>query len=34
MMFVLGMIFGACIGLLICSLCVISGRSKHDDGGK
>lgn len=31
MMFVLGMIFGACIGLLICSLCVISGRDTYDD---
>ena len=31
MMFVLGMIFGACIGLLICSLCVISGMGTYDD---
>ena len=31
MMFVLGMIFGACIGLLICSLCVISDRGTYDD---
>ena len=31
MMFVLGMIFGAYIGLLICSLCVISGRGTYDD---
>ena len=31
MMFVLGMIFGASIGLLICSLCVISGRGTYDD---
>ena len=31
MMFVLGMIFGVCIGLLICSLCVISGRGTYDD---
>lgn len=31
MMFVLGMIFGACIGLLICSLCGISGRGTYDD---
>lgn len=31
MMFVLGMIFGACVGLLICSLCVILGRGTYDD---
>lgn len=31
MIFVLGMIFGACIGLLICSLGVISGRGTYDD---
>ena len=31
MMFVLGMIFGACVGLLICSLCVISGGGTYDD---
>lgn len=31
MIFVLGMFFGACIGLLICSLCVISGRGTYDD---
>lgn len=31
MIFVLGMIFGACIGVLICSLCVISGGGTYDD---
>lgn len=31
MIFVLGCMFGACIGLLICSLCVISGKGTYDD---
>lgn len=31
MMFIFGAMFGACIGLLICSLCVISGRGTYDD---
>lgn len=31
MIFALGMIFGACIGLLIYSLCVISGRGTYND---
>lgn len=31
MMFILGCMFGACIGLLICSLCVISGRGTYND---
>nr|DAJ03412.1 MAG TPA: Protein of unknown function (DUF3789) [Caudoviricetes sp.] len=31
MMFILGCMFGACIGLLICSLCVISGKGTYDD---
>lgn len=31
MMFILGCMFGACIGLLICSLCVISVRGTYDD---
>lgn len=31
MMFILGCMFGACIGLLICSLCVTSGRGTYDD---
>ena len=30
MMFVLGMIFGACVGLLICSLCVVAKREDND----
>lgn len=29
MMFVLGCMFGACVGLLICSLCVVSGRERR-----
>lgn len=31
MMFILGCMFGACVGLLICSLCVVSGRGTRDD---
>ena len=31
MIFVLGMIFGACVGLLICSLCITAGEGKDDE---
>lgn len=31
MMFVLGCMFGACMGILFCALCVISGRGTYDD---
>lgn len=31
MMFVLGMIFGACVGLLLCALCIKAGKGKDDE---
>ena len=30
MMFIFGAMFGACVGLLFCSLCVVAKREEND----
>nr|DAE59394.1 MAG TPA: Protein of unknown function (DUF3789) [Caudoviricetes sp.] len=31
MMFILGCMFGTCVGLLLCALCITAGKGKDDE---